>query len=59
VTDSWLDATQQFLERAVAYFGAERELDTIRVSDVPRWAAHLATTPARKPRRKAIPRAAR
>jgi integrase len=51
VTDSWLDATQQFLERAVAYFGAERELDTIRVSDVRRWAAHLATTPARKPRK--------
>ena len=51
VTDSWLDATQQFLERAVAYFGAQRELDTIRVSDVRRWAAQLATTPARKPRK--------
>jgi integrase len=51
VTDSWLEATQQFLERAIEFFGAERELDTIRVSDVRRWAAHLVTTPARPVRK--------
>jgi hypothetical protein len=33
VTDTWLASAQLLLERAVVYFGAERELDTIRVSD--------------------------
>jgi len=55
VTDAWLDATQQFLARAIAFFGVERELDTIRVSDVRRWVAHLGTTPARPPRTEGEP----
>jgi hypothetical protein len=55
VTDSWLDANQHFLERAIAFCGAERELDTIRVSDVRRWAAHLGSTPARQRREGQLP----
>ena len=42
-TDGWLAACQVFLERAVAYFGADRPLDAIRVSDVRAWAAHVQT----------------
>ena len=34
VTEAWLESTQLMLERAVAYFGADRELESIRVSDV-------------------------
>jgi integrase len=41
VTDTWLESTELFLERAVSYFGAERELDTIRVSDIRGWIAFL------------------
>jgi hypothetical protein len=33
-TDQWLESSELFLQRAVAYFGRERELDTIRVSHV-------------------------
>jgi integrase len=49
-TDTWLGSAELFLNRAVAYFGAERELDTIRVSDVRGWIAYLerTTTPAKR-----------
>nr|MBA2302182.1 site-specific integrase [Acidobacteriota bacterium] len=47
VTDEWLELVELALERAVAFFGAERELDTLRVSDVRGWIAWLEayTTP--------------
>ncbi len=41
VSDTWLASAELFLQRAVAFFGNERELDTIRVSDVRAWIAHL------------------
>jgi integrase len=43
-TDAWLDACQEFLERAVAFFGADRPLEGIRVSEVRAWSAVLLTT---------------
>ena len=43
-TDSWLESAELFLERAVTYFGSERELDTIRVSEVRSWITHLEST---------------
>jgi integrase len=43
VTDAWLKLAQGFLERAVDFLGASRELHMIRVSDVRDWATHLAT----------------
>jgi hypothetical protein len=50
VTDSWLELAELYLERAVAYFGGDRELDTIRVTDVRGWISHLETlkTPAKR-----------
>ena len=41
VTVDWLKACQKFLERAVAFLGADRPLDAIRVSDVRAWSSHL------------------
>ncbi len=41
VTDTWLESTELFLERAVRHFGSGRELDTIRVSDIRGWIAFL------------------
>jgi len=41
VTDGWLELAENFLQRAVDFFGADRELDGIRVSDVRAWTAHL------------------
>ncbi len=43
VTTGWLAACQKFLERAVAFLGADRPLDEVRVSDVRAWSAHLLT----------------
>ena len=43
VTDSWLEMAEVFLRRAVEFFGSDRALEAIRVSDVERWAAHLAS----------------
>jgi len=40
-----LSSTEIHLQRSVSYFGRDRELDTIRVSDVRAWIAHLETTP--------------
>ncbi len=41
VTDAWIAASQVFLERAAAFFGAVKPMEQIRVSDVRAWAAHL------------------
>jgi len=41
VTDAWIAATEGFLRRAVEFFGADRELEDIRPSDVREYAAHL------------------
>ena len=43
VTDECLEIAELALERAVAYFGAERELYTVRVGDVRSWIAWLET----------------
>ena len=45
VTDEWMAQSERMLRRAVAFFGVERELHTIAVRDVQRYAAHLQTTP--------------
>lgn len=52
VTHDWLEMAELFLSRAVAFFGADRDLEGITVEDVQGWAAHLATLPARKDTRK-------
>jgi hypothetical protein len=51
VTDEWLEITELALERAVAYLGAERELDTVRVSDIRGWIAWLETFENKRGRR--------
>ena len=43
VTDPWLSASEGFLKRATEFFGADRSLEGIRVSDVRAWAEHLLT----------------
>ena len=48
-------SAELFLNRAVAYFGAERELDTIRVSDVRGWIACLEATIAPRAKRRLGP----
>ncbi len=44
VTETWLEACEGFLRRAADFFGADRPLEAIRVSDVRAWAAALLTT---------------
>jgi hypothetical protein len=41
---SLADAEREFLRRATDFFGTERQLEGIRVSDVRAWAAELLTT---------------
>jgi len=41
VTPGWLAENEHFLERAVAFFGARRDLSSITVDDVTRWANQL------------------
>jgi integrase len=50
VTDEWLALAELSLDRAIAYFGAERELNTLRVSDVRGWIAWMEalTTPRKR-----------
>ncbi len=48
VTEQWLASTQRHLERAVAFFGAERELASIGVVEVRKWIELLRQTPSRK-----------
>lgn len=45
VTDDWLAATQGFLQRAVDFLGADRDLDSIRPSDVREFVVHLRGVP--------------
>jgi len=40
-TDDWLSEVQRHLERACAFLGASRPLESIVVEDVLRWASHL------------------
>ena len=47
VTAGWLAATEGFLRRAVAFFGADRELDLVRPSDIRTYAEWLTTQPSR------------
>src|SRR2546426_8001710 len=50
VTDTWLELSQLHLERAVEYFGAERDLASITTTDVRGWCEHLqAGGPSRGP----------
>jgi hypothetical protein len=44
VTEAWLSASEGFLRRAAEFFGTDRPLEAIRVSDVRAWAAHLLST---------------
>ncbi len=43
-TDDWLAATEVCLNRAVEFFGADRELGSITVTDVRHWSARLLVT---------------
>ncbi len=43
ITDRWLEADELRLERAVAFFGADRDLSAIKVSDVRKWNESLVT----------------
>lgn len=43
-TDLWLAVTEQYLTRAVEFFGAKRELASITVADVRQWTAELLGT---------------
>jgi integrase len=44
-TEHWLEVTEKCLGRAAEFFGADRELSTITVTDVRRWAVHLLAAP--------------
>jgi integrase len=44
-TDEWLAATEKCLDRAVDFFGADRDLASVTVVDVRHWTARLLTTP--------------
>jgi hypothetical protein len=44
-TEHWLEVSEMCLNRAVEFFGAERDLAAITVADVRRWTNHLLATP--------------
>ena len=44
-TEHWLEVTEKCLDRAIDFFGAERDLASITVVDVRRWANRLLATP--------------
>ncbi len=46
-TDRWLAAAELYLRRAIDYFGAERDLASITVTDVRGWVTHLQAQPSR------------
>jgi integrase len=50
VTYQWLAATEGFFRRAIAFFGADRALDTIRPRDVRAYVEHLGSLDLRPPR---------
>src|SRR5207244_9892811 len=41
VRETWLGESKHFLARAIAFFGAKRELSDISAADVTRWAEAL------------------
>jgi hypothetical protein len=45
VTRDWMAMAELFLRRAVAFFGADRDLASIGVTDVQAWVAHLSALP--------------
>ena len=47
VTDGWLALMEQRLKEAVAFFGAERDLESITPKDVKAWATWLGKRPGR------------
>ncbi len=44
-TEHWLEVTEKCLDRAIDFLGAERDLASITVADVRRWANRLLATP--------------
>ena len=44
-TEHWLEVTEKCLDRAIDFFGAERDLASVTVADVRRWANRLLATP--------------
>ena len=44
-TEHWLEVTEHCLHRAIEFFGADRDLASITVADVRRWANRLLATP--------------
>lgn len=44
-TDQWLASVELHLTAAVEFFGADRDLASIGVADIQRYAAHLSTVP--------------
>ena len=41
VTDEWIEATETFLRRAIGFFGADRQVTSIRPKDVKDFRRHL------------------
>lgn len=50
VTHDWIAMVELFLRRAVEFFGADRELESIGVTDVQAWVAHLSMVPTARGR---------
>ncbi len=44
-TEHWLEVTENCLDRAIEFFGADRDLAAITVADVRRWSIRLLATP--------------
>ena len=44
-TEHWLEVTEKCLDRAIDFFGAERDLGSVTVADVRRWTNRLLATP--------------
>jgi integrase len=44
-TEHWLEVSEKCLDRAVEFFGNDRDLASITVADVRRWANHLLAAP--------------
>jgi integrase len=50
VTRDWIAMAELFLRRAVEFFGADRDLESIRVTDVQAWVTHLSMVPTARGR---------
>lgn len=46
VTRDWIVMAELFIRRAVGFFGAARDLESIGVTDVQAWVTHLSTVPS-------------